>query len=359
MQLIQAADWSQPFRIRLHQSSENSMRKCPLFNERKVSATGYKGSASELVTLLPLLEFTCHTLAPMTEPGKALEALHLKCQSFLAVCHVGRTYMNLKRGGISEAGARNMELALKQHGMCFIAAYGEGMCKPKKHFSFHVPQHAIMLKKECEMKNLPDCWPGERKNKDYKELCDNGRLAKLAGLEKSALSRLLNIQLQDMKRQPLMFEDHLGEPSYDCSGILKGCRIANHLQLSNVEVGVHDVFLSGDNAFALQVVACISLGSDIGLLVKKMQLASRHGNSLKYRTAECPLQLLRKIDTSLHTCTCFAFGSTFCSCKIVLHIRNHSQLTRLSNQDNLHLASFWHLREESCFVFFCLWLVCT
>lgn len=279
------------------------MRKCPLFNERKVSATGYRGSASELVTLLPLLEFTCHTLAPMTEPGKPLEALHLKFQSFFALCHVGRTYMSLKRGGISEAGAQNMELALQEHGKCFHAAYGEDMCKPKHHFTFHIPRHAIMLKKVCEMKNLLDCWPGERKNKDYKELCDNGRLAKLEGLEKAGLSRLLNIQLQEMKRQPCMFEDHLCEPSYSCPDILEGCRLSNHLQLSNVQVGVHDVFLSEDNAFALQVVACIGLGSAIGLLVKKMQLASRHGNSLKYRTAECPLQLLRKIDFSMHTCT--------------------------------------------------------
>ena len=294
MQLIQTADWSQPLRLRSH-GSENSVRKCPLFHEKKINASGYKGSATELVTLLPLLEFMAHTLYKMTDDGQPLQHLRLQFDSFLAACEVGREYMTLKRAGNDEAQANSLESALQKHGKSFVAAYGEDMCKPKNHFSFHIARHAMKLPTNCSI----DCWPGERKNKDYKELCDNGRLSRLQGLEKSALARLLNIQVQEMKRQPLLFDSHLGDPSYDCTELQEGCRVAKCARLSGVEVGLDDVFLSKDKTYALQVVVCLSLGNDIGALVKKMQFASRFGNSLKYRIAECPLQLLEKIDKTL------------------------------------------------------------
>ncbi len=296
MQLIQTADWSQPHRITSQSvGSENSVRKCPLFHEKRVSASGYKGSATELVTLLPLLEFMAHILYEKTNDGEPLQHLRLKFDSFLAACEVGREYMTLKRAGNDEAQANSLESALQKHGKHFVAAHGEDMCKPKGHLSFHIARHSMKLPTNCSL----DCWPGERKNKDYKELCDNGRLSRLSGLEKSALARLLNIQVQEMKRQPLLFDSHLRDPSYDCPELQEGCRIAKHARLRGVEVGLDDVFVSKDKTYALQVVVCLSLGSDIGLLVKKMQLTSRFGNSLKYRIVESPLQLLKRIDKTL------------------------------------------------------------
>lgn len=293
MQLSLTAKWDRPFRLKSSMSTENSVRVSTLLNTKKVSAGGYKGSASELLTLLPQLEHLAHTLRDQP----SLQHLGPQFDSFFAACEVGRAYMTMKRrqgGAVTENMKQNMIDALSDHLVKFCLAYGEESTTPKNHLSFHIGAHAAALQL------LVDCWATERKNQDFKELANNGRLGRLKGLERSALSRLLNIQRCYMIDHPNLFEDHLG-PSFECPELqaslgATSVRISKSLHMGLVQCGVDDVLVTADKSYALQVVLCLSVDGVVTLLVKKWDFHHARGNSLFFCADMSMLFKLTNID---------------------------------------------------------------
>jgi hypothetical protein len=293
MQLSLAARWDRPFRLKSSMSTENSVRVSTLLNTKKISAGGYKGSASELLTLLPLLEHLAHTL----RDHRSLQQLGPQFDSFLATCEVGRVYMAMKRrqgGAVTTKMNEDMRAALSDRLAKFSIAYGEEWTTPKDHLSFHIGPHAEALQL------LVDCWATERKNQEFKELANNGRLARLKGLERSALSRLLSIQRCYMIDHPNLFEDHLG-PSFECPELqtslgATSVRISKSLHMGLVQCGLDDVLLTADKSYALQVGLCLSVDGVVTLLVKRWDFHRAQGNSRFFCARDRMLFTLTNID---------------------------------------------------------------
>lgn len=296
MQLSLNAAWDRPFRLKSSIGLSNSIRVSTLLNDKKCKPSGYKGSASELLTVLPLVEHLAHTL----RAHPSLAHLGPEFESFFAACEVGRTYMSMKRkqgGAVTEKMKQDMTSALSNHLSLFCKAYGEDETTPKNHLSFHIAPHAELLQL------LLDCWATERKNQDFKELANNGRLARLKHLERSALSRLLNIQRCYMVEHPHLFEDHLGL-SFQCPELrtslgASSVHISRSLHMSLVQCGIGDVLLTANKSHALQVELCLNVDGVITLLVKRWDFQRAQGNSMYFCSREKLLYRVTNIDPTI------------------------------------------------------------
>ena len=92
------------------QHEHRKQRSCvELAPQEKIGEGGYKGSGSELLTLLPLLEHLAHTL----RDHPSLQDTGPQFDSFFAACEVGRVYMTMKRrqgGAVTTQMKENMIL---------------------------------------------------------------------------------------------------------------------------------------------------------------------------------------------------------------------------------------------------------
>ena len=268
--LIASADWQKPFRHKeaFGASAGNAWRIASLLSEHKLTQSAYKGKASEVLNLLPLLEWVVHALRPK------LPGLEPKFQSFLAACEVAKQYLALKSDFSGLLDGSKLEQAVSHHLQCYVAAYGEDAAKPKHHLSFHLgPQIE-------EAGEVVDCWAPERKNGNFKQLVNDGRLKALGGLERSALGRLLNMQRERMHERPSMFENHLGFPCYECPLLAASdqvnVKIAKWLQLDMQMFGVDDIIICKGARSAVKVVACVAADGS---------LATSHCFSCRDRTS--------------------------------------------------------------------------
>ena len=143
----------------------------------------YKGDAVQTLEILPLLAFFasqelqyCQELAP-------------NIQSLVALWHVTTHILNAKQNIDAIHGLQRLQ---EIHLEYFVQAYSEEKVRPKHHFAGHIEQQAL------ETGVLLDCFPGERKNKTFKNvLCPN--ISRLQGFEKAVLLRWLEYDLQSLE----------------------------------------------------------------------------------------------------------------------------------------------------------------
>jgi hypothetical protein len=143
----------------------------------------YKGDAVQTLEILPLLAFFasqelqyCQELAP-------------NIQSLVALWHVTTHILNAKQNIDAIHGLQRLQ---EIHLEYFVQAYSEEKVRPKHHFAGHIEQQAL------EKGVLLDCFPGERKNKTFKNvLCPN--ISRLQGFEKAVLLRWLEYDLQSLE----------------------------------------------------------------------------------------------------------------------------------------------------------------
>lgn len=291
MQQALKADWKKPFRLRGASPSAHEWTPFYLLNEKRLAETHYRGSASEVLYLLPLLEWLVTSLTesfPQMEP---------QFNSFVACCELARQYQILKNNFSSEPDCVPVLEAAEKHLASFVAAYGEDACKPKHHLTFHLP-HQVE-----EGKLLFDGWTPERKNGHFTALVNNNRLKQLKGLERSALGRLMQAQRENLASKNVEFQDHLGVPNYPCPQIAEfqagsHVQIAKWMQMGMQKFAVDDVLLLSSTA-AAQVVACMWANGRPGMLVRKLEVVSRTGNSACWRTAPGSFDILQRADDCL------------------------------------------------------------
>lgn len=284
------ADWHAASFVKTFKGSGNAWRPAGLLSEQKLSPTHYRGSASEVLCLVPLLSWLAYSLQA---EGVAPE-LEEHYKSFLAVCNVSREYQLLKHTSFRDSGSQLKE-AISKHLVLFREAYGDDFVKPKHHLDFHVADQfdidGVII----------DCWPGERKNHDFKKLVDSGNLKKLTGLERLALGRLLNAQRSRMEQNTNMFQDHLG-PSKACPELqealgLADVQLAKWVMLGTDTAYVNDILLLSDDS-AVQVVACASLDGRLGCVVKKLDFLRKAGNAHWWRPSS-DVCFLKTIETRI------------------------------------------------------------
>ena len=155
-----------------------------LFHESFWQGNLYKGSASAVWFLLPLVCFYASQLATY-ETLPELESFH-------ALMDVVKCLKDLRRGLRSPLDLPSLQ---KKHFDLYLRCYGETEVRPKHHLALHLSRCYATV---CYC----DCWPTEARHQLYKnQLCDDleGMLQERQGLfSQQALLRILHrsVELQ-------------------------------------------------------------------------------------------------------------------------------------------------------------------
>ena len=231
-----------------------------------------------------MLEWAVQSLRPQ------LQALDQEVASFIAVCDVAREYLALKVDKSGTLEHSKMDAAVGKHLRLFAQAYGESAIKPKHHLAWHIAPQCV------EEGLVIDCWPPERKNGKFKLMVNCGRLKALRGLERSALGRLLNSQRQFLAEAPEIFKDHLGKPQQDCPELASilgtaDVKLAKTLQFNMLTLAVDDVLLMPGRK-AAKVIACVSVGGDLALVLQQFAFLRQEGNATFWQP-RCKSEVVR------------------------------------------------------------------
>lgn len=175
-----------------------------LFNEKRFTPDNYKGMASDVIQIMPLLEFVAETVVP---PDK----IRAETASFLALCDACRELARVKNNTSAPDAAVLQQLQV-EHQRLFVIAYGKDACKPKHHLRFHLPtqinRHGFYV----------DCFPMEEKHKFFKSLVAN-RLGSLVrkpqAFQVAGLSRLVMHQCERLANSDGLHTGLLGTVSVD------------------------------------------------------------------------------------------------------------------------------------------------
>ena len=141
----------------------------------------FQCSASEMLTLIPLVTFFLETIPALQE------SIPLELASWKALDQLHR---HLARAKLGIGAPQELADAIRNHGERYHAAYGtlESAFAPKYHWTRHLPRQ---LEQD---KFLVDCWPAERGNKLFlaaADACDNTHGKSLACWETTVLARVV------------------------------------------------------------------------------------------------------------------------------------------------------------------------
>ena len=204
----------------------------------------YKGSASELLTLFPLVVLWCLRSAPgpeelsffaMWEVISALQRAKLEPENF-------------------EQVASTLQSALAKHMAAHTRVYGDEHLLPKHHFMLHIPGQ--ILRDKCML----DCFVTERKGKPLKALLDAAGSGHV-GLEQSLLRRALFEQIDD---RPSAWQTHLEPPVQSSNGDLLSLKL--HWASTTQEQVVAGQMRRKDGHLCL-VQACVQKDENFFVLV--------------------------------------------------------------------------------------------
>lgn len=262
---MQSASWQPP-------SCHADMDVARIFNEsrRKANKDNFKGMASEVLALLPLLRHLVSTaLADRIELDK-------EKKSFEAMCKCVDLLSQLKLGATRDTDA--LLAATQQFMQLHKLAYGSDHVRPKHHYAFHLPGQ--IQRDGC----LLDAFVLERKHRVAKRIataCDNTR-----SFEASVLSRILNEAIEAMPASFLV--NSLVGPRAMCADTAKivgevQCTICKSALCNGVTVSVGDVLLAMD--MALKIVLFFS-GVDglVACIVQPHDYFGSLGSATKWKS---------------------------------------------------------------------------
>ena len=182
----------------LHSEQRQGLKPADVFSDARVHASTIKASASELLTLYPLLRFYVATVL------SRCEAMQLSIDSFSRPVQLDRCIGAVQEGRrYNWCGSAHVGHSLHDG---IRACLREPACRPKHMFLFHlgdqIERDGVYL----------DCWVHERKHQIVKATCN--WTDHTVQLEASALSRTLAEQERQLSRMRL--DDHLCEPIHPC-----------------------------------------------------------------------------------------------------------------------------------------------
>jgi len=264
---MQSADWRPP-------SCHVCIDVARIFNEsrRKANKENFKGMASEILALLPLLRHLVSTaLADRVELDK-------EKKSFEAMCKCVDLLSQLKSGATRDTDA--LLTATQQFMQLHKSAYGSEHIRPKHHYAFHLPDQ---IKRDgC----LLDAFVLERKHRVAKRIataCDNTH-----SFESSVLSRILSEAVEAMPASFLV--NSLVGSTAVCAETAKivgevQCTISKSALCNGVIVSVGDVLLAMD--MALKILLFFS-GTDglVACIVQTYDYFAKLGTATKWNPCE-------------------------------------------------------------------------
>ena len=224
-------------------------------NRAKSSEASWKGMASELLSVYPIMEHMARNLlAPFHEIRNEL-------RSFLCMCDIVKQVQRMKRQcPVLESEVVRLKLLQKSHLQAFIACYGEQQVRPKHHYSLHIGdqclEHGMMI----------DCFVLERKHKRIKHIANH--INKSSTYETSVMAVVWNASLCSASQ---LAEHFVGRStvSQELAAILGAQEVLIGAQMMHNRISIccNDVLVSDTDA--IEVCACIQLNGNFCLLVRQ------------------------------------------------------------------------------------------
>ena len=142
----------------------------------------FRGDASEALSVLPLMvAFSWEVIVP------EFPAMLPHCESLTALLALICCWTDAKRGGNLQLKSISMQRLQKVHLNKFASVYSIDVCRPKHHYSLHLPvqwnAHTLCV----------DCFPAERKHRLFKRIAET--LTRLDRFSASALLEMTHIDV--------------------------------------------------------------------------------------------------------------------------------------------------------------------
>lgn len=167
------------------------------FTKKRGSDWEFKSSASEVLTIYPLLRDILSSLRPSLsqEANKAI-------RSFLLIC---RCLDLLQRSLVERIDPADLQTAIQSHLEAFLQVHPEERFIPKGHLALHLPaqlrHHGLLI----------SCLTHERRHKELKRFANNLTNAR-PGTERGLLQEMQLTHLESLDRVPLGFGSELHAP---------------------------------------------------------------------------------------------------------------------------------------------------
>lgn len=234
------------------------------------SKEGFKGMASELLYVYPLVE---QFAATIIQPSGQLQQ---ELQCFFKMCTIVRLLQVVKmQPELDERVLNHLQTQQKEHLLLFCAIYGTERVVPKHHYSLHiVPQ----IRKN---NILLDAFVLERKHIALKRVAEN--IHNLNHFERSVLARHF---AEYVASEADPFTDKLlgATAEYDEIAVALAAKqvlVAEAMQVKANKIHVKDILLG--NSFAYEVLACMRVDSSFKLLAQVYEAVgvTGHGKTWK------------------------------------------------------------------------------
>ena len=226
----------------------------------------FKGPASELLGVYPLVRYFAETQVPDTNGMQpALDSLMVMTEVLDLIEEASK---RPSKERISQI-VIDLTFSSKVHHEAFIVAYGKAKVKPKHHLLLHIPQQIE------EDEGVVSCWAQERKMGMARQAC--AHTSTMDNFEVGHLARMWNEQLRQLENPS--WAKVLQGKILDCTELALALGTAD-AQVSSSMRWRHAILANGDmmrvdgNRMCL-VVGCCQAGGDYYVLVRWGDLVSR------------------------------------------------------------------------------------
>ena len=146
-----------------------------------------------------------------------------------------------------------LDVALREHGEAFFAAYGEDAAKPKFHFAMHITSQVL------RDGMLLDTWACERKHSILKSAALH--IDNTLRFERSVLARALNLHLEGLVSGCLRDWVPRAEPCPELATTIgaRSCAVAREMRFMGLRWGQGDVFFLNDVVYELVCAALVEM----------------------------------------------------------------------------------------------------
>ena len=277
---VGAAGWKRPGMH--HRAGQNSSWRNRLFNPVFFEGDIYKGSAGQVVALLPLLRFYA------AKVWSQVPALTQVAQCFLLLCLCADQVRQVVHTGDTDA----LDEAQRAHHKAFVECYGSDSLRPKHHHRLHLGPHYRHF--QC----VPTCWPAEAKHQDFKKFYAEACSSQLAkgrggGFCMTVLPRLLHRTIELLHESPPLLDgafellEAFSEDEVLQATGVHGCLLASKCRVALLELWHGDILLWGQGRpEAGPCLFFLKKGDVLFVAFEPLQLQSCHPEEYVFRKTE-------------------------------------------------------------------------
>lgn len=219
-----AANWQQP-------KVSNRVYPHRVFSDSKEEYNSFSGSASDLMSIVPLLE---HFVEQIMQPAGLIPD---QTASFLLLCRVCSLLMCAKTlAFVPDELVDQLQLHQIQHMKAFVKAYGESACKPKHHYALHV---GIQIRK---FRFVLDAFVHERKHRTLKQVFNAIKYLPAKSLALTLVQRVALNHFNQQKRIENM----------ELLGKVLGVQTTSQMRVAFGVISIGDVLMYNNVAVTVQ-----------------------------------------------------------------------------------------------------------